>query len=104
MPVPKRKVSRSRRDKRSANKGISVMTMTRCATCQAPAVPHRICQECGYYKGEKIIRTKTERFYERNKEKKQDEMQVKAQQTLNEQQDASNQKAIAQEENKKEKE
>ena len=65
MPVPKRKVSRARRDKRSANKGIKPKTLTGCQTCQAPIMPHQACFECGYYKGKKILRTKTDRMYTR---------------------------------------
>lgn len=67
MPVPKRKVSRSRRDKRSANKGIKPKQITGCQTCQAPIAPHQACQECGYYKGAKVLRTKLERMETRGK-------------------------------------
>ena len=67
MPVPKRKTSRARRDKRSANKGIKPKAVTGCQTCQAPIMPHRACTECGYYKGIKVLRTKSERFHERGK-------------------------------------
>jgi len=65
MPVPKRKVSRSRRDKRSANKGLSPKTVASCQTCQEPVMPHCVCIKCGYYKGEKILRTKDDRMYDR---------------------------------------
>jgi large subunit ribosomal protein L32 len=65
MPVPKRKLSRKRRDQRSANKGIKPKAITGCQTCQAPMMPHQVCKECGYYKGRKILRTKTDRMYAR---------------------------------------
>ena len=65
MPVPKRKVSRSRRDKRSANKGIKPHIVVFCQTCQAPKTAHSLCEECGYYKGVKVVRTKKERAHER---------------------------------------
>ena len=67
MPVPKRKTSRSRRDKRFANKGIIPKAITACLTCQAPTVPHAVCYECGHYKGVKVLRTKTDRMQERGK-------------------------------------
>ncbi|MCK4651040.1 50S ribosomal protein L32 [Candidatus Babeliales bacterium] len=66
MPVPKRKVSKSRRDKRSANKGLVFSTLSNCQTCGNPVLPHQVCKECGHYKGVKVIRTKSERMYERN--------------------------------------
>ncbi len=65
MPVPKRKLSRKRRDQRSANKGIKPQSMSRCQTCQSPIMPHKVCSECGYYKGIKVLRTKTDRLYAR---------------------------------------
>ncbi|MBM3886524.1 50S ribosomal protein L32 [Candidatus Dependentiae bacterium] len=65
MPTPKRKVSRARRDKRSANKGLKPKAIASCQTCQARIATHKICSECGYYKGVKVLRTKTDRKYHR---------------------------------------
>ncbi|NDD54328.1 50S ribosomal protein L32 [bacterium] len=65
MPVPKRKLSRKRRDQRSANKGLEPKSLAACQTCQAPNMPHQVCRECGYYKGTKVLRTKVDRMYTR---------------------------------------
>ena len=65
MPVPKRKLSRKRRDQRSANKGLKPKSISGCQTCQAPIMSHQVCRECGYYKGVKVLRTKVERMYQR---------------------------------------
>ena len=78
MPVPKRKTSKSRRDKRQANKGIKAKTLTVCKTCKEPVVPHQVCHNCGYYKGIKVIRTKEERMHERGKAKQVKEEKMKA--------------------------
>jgi large subunit ribosomal protein L32 len=69
MPVPKRKTSRSRRDSRSANKGIKVKVSTQCQSCSAPAAPHEVCRQCGHYKGRKILVTKVERLMKRAENK-----------------------------------
>jgi large subunit ribosomal protein L32 len=61
MPVPKRKRSRARRDSRFANKGIKVKAITGCTNCNDPIVPHTACQKCGFYKGVKVLATKTDR-------------------------------------------
>ena len=66
MPVPKMKVSRSRRNKRSANKNIKLHPVSECQTCRSPLAAHQVCQACGYYKGSKILRTKYERLHERS--------------------------------------
>lgn len=71
MPVPKRKVSKSRRDLRSANKGIKVKAIAVCQTCQAAILPHQVCKECGHYKGVKILKTKTDRMYSRSQERQE---------------------------------
>jgi large subunit ribosomal protein L32 len=82
MPVPKRKLSRKRRDQRSANKGIKPKAITGCQTCQAPIMPHQVCQECGYYKGKKILRTKTDRMYARGQAREAKEATARATQAV----------------------
>jgi len=69
MPVPKRKRSRSRRDKRFANKGIKVKQLTECANCQVPLATHQACSTCGFYKGVKVMVTKADRAVKRGEKK-----------------------------------
>jgi large subunit ribosomal protein L32 len=78
MPVPKRKVSRARRDKKFANKGMEMTNVVACQTCQAPVLPHQLCWECGYYKGVKVTRTKVDRTHERVQARKTKEALVQA--------------------------
>jgi len=54
MAVPKRKTSRSRRDKRRAQHGISIPRVQVCPTCKQPKRPHRVCPNCKTYKGRDI--------------------------------------------------
>ena len=61
MPVPKRKHSRARRDKKHANKFITPKTFSSCNECNTPAMPHQACLTCGFYKGKKILTTKLDR-------------------------------------------
>lgn len=86
MPVPKRKRSKARRDKRFASKGIKPKAITGCQTCQAALMPHTICKECGYYKGKKVLRTKTDRMYERGQVRQAKEAKLRG--TQQEQQPA----------------
>ena len=65
MPVPKRKRSKARRDKRFANKGLKVQAFTSCAQCKAALAPHQACKSCGFYKGAKVLETKVERGLKR---------------------------------------
>jgi len=68
MAVPKKKVSKARRDSRKANFKASAATLTECKQCHTPIVPHRVCKNCGNYKGAKRLETKTDK----KKEKKKD--------------------------------
>lgn len=83
MPVPKRKRSRARRDKRFANKGIAVKVFTECQSCHAVCMPHQVCRACGYYKGVKVLNTKAERALKRGETRKQKKAREK-QQTVEE--------------------
>jgi large subunit ribosomal protein L32 len=65
MPVPKRKRSRARRDKRFANKGLAVKTFAQCSNCNEALSPHQACTTCGFYKGKKVIKTKLDRGLKR---------------------------------------
>ena len=57
MAVPKRKVSKARRDKRrSAVWKLDTPTLTRCSNCGALIAPHRVCKHYGYYKGVEVIK------------------------------------------------
>lgn len=69
MPCPKRKASRARRNKRSANKGLDVQTFTSCPNSGVPVMPHTVCLESGYYKGVKVIATKADRLEKRSQKR-----------------------------------
>ncbi len=65
MPVPKRKRSRARRDKRFANKGMKERSVASCANCTEAIVSHQACKSCGHYKGRKVLATKIDRAVKR---------------------------------------
>lgn len=60
MAVPKRKVSKARRDKRRANWKLSLPGMTKCPKCGEYNLTHRVCKACGTYNGKEIITIKEE--------------------------------------------
>lgn len=55
MAVPKRKTSRSRRGKRRAHKHLTFPSLSLCPKCKSPKMSHRVCPNCGYYKGKAFI-------------------------------------------------
>ena len=55
MAVPRRKTSRSQRDHRRGHIKISETALSECTNCHALIRPHRVCPECGFYKGVEVI-------------------------------------------------
>lgn len=55
MAVPKKKMSRSRTRRRKATWKVASPRLTRCPQCDAPKLPHRVCAECGSYKGREVL-------------------------------------------------
>ena len=55
MGVPKRRTSRSRRDKRRNHQRLVVPNLSVCPQCGAAMLPHRICPSCGFYKEREVI-------------------------------------------------
>ena len=60
MAVPKRRTSKSKRNKRRSHDAIGVPARSTCPQCQEPKPPHRVCSNCGTYRGREIIRTEEE--------------------------------------------
>lgn len=57
MAVPFRKVSKTRGRKRRTHYVISANGTTKCTKCGADIRPHRVCPNCGTYKGREIVKT-----------------------------------------------
>ncbi|MFH1189941.1 MAG: 50S ribosomal protein L32 [Candidatus Omnitrophota bacterium] len=56
MPLPKRKHSKSRRDKRrGANSKMYASNLSICSNCKKLRMPHKVCPFCGYYKGKPVL-------------------------------------------------
>jgi len=58
MAHPKRKHSKTRRDKGRTHQKLSAPAMSLCPSCKQPRPPHRVCPHCGEYKGKKYIEIK----------------------------------------------
>jgi large subunit ribosomal protein L32 len=56
MPVPKKRHSKSRRDKRrSSTEFVTPANLATCSRCGEPKLPHRVCPACGYYKNREVV-------------------------------------------------
>ena len=60
MACPKRRQSHARTAKRRANWKLTVPNLVSCPQCHVLKAQHRVCKECGYYKGREVIKTISE--------------------------------------------
>jgi len=59
MSVPKRRQTSSRRDRRRKHNDIvNTPSTVKCSDCGSQKIPHRVCAECGTYKGKKMLSEK----------------------------------------------
>lgn len=60
MANPKRRTSKSRRDKRRTHDSITMPATTTCTNCGATRRPHRVCDSCGWYAGKEAVAVDSE--------------------------------------------
>ena len=58
MPNPKRRHSKTRRDKRRTHDALSLPATSNCPSCGEAKMPHRACPHCGTYRGRDVIEVK----------------------------------------------
>lgn len=54
MAVPFRKTSKAAKNKRRSHLKIGDVSLVSCANCGVMIKPHRVCKECGFYKGKEV--------------------------------------------------
>ncbi len=55
MAHPKRKISKQRRDKRRTHIKAELPTLSTCSNCGSTVEYHRVCSDCGFYRGKQAI-------------------------------------------------
>ncbi|MGF1506140.1 MAG: 50S ribosomal protein L32 [Chloroflexi bacterium] len=53
--LPKRRISSGRRDRRRTHDKLSPIKLVECDTCAELKLPHRVCPNCGHYRGRQIF-------------------------------------------------
>ncbi|MDR0555827.1 MAG: 50S ribosomal protein L32 [Holosporaceae bacterium] len=56
MAVPKKKVSKSRRDMRRSHHALTSLNLVACPNCGEMRLPHHMCGHCGVYNNRQILR------------------------------------------------
>ena len=57
MPVPKRKTSKSKRDRRRTHQKVSAPSVGPCPQCGEAKLPHHVCLSCGTYRGRSVVKS-----------------------------------------------
>ncbi|MDR1561103.1 MAG: 50S ribosomal protein L32 [Holosporaceae bacterium] len=58
MAVPKKKISKSRRNMRRSHLALSSVNTITCSNCGESRLPHHLCNNCGTYNGRQILKDK----------------------------------------------
>jgi len=60
MAEPKKRMTSTRSGNRQSKDALKSNSLNICSNCKTRVAPHRVCKNCGFYKGEKIIKMKDE--------------------------------------------
>ena len=56
MAVPRKKVSKSRRNMRRSHDGLPGAAYSECPNCGELKRPHHVCEACGHYDGREVVK------------------------------------------------
>ena len=70
MPTPTQKHTKARTRRGRAHLALKKNKFTLCPQCKTPVLPHRACQNCGSYRGRKILKIKVSKKTKTSQEKK----------------------------------
>ena len=54
-PLPKRKTSKTRRDKRRSHDHLTLQHLVLCDECGKYKPAHQVCPHCGMYRGREVL-------------------------------------------------
>ena len=57
MAVPKKRTSKQKQRQRRSHNALTAPNVVSCPNCNEPVLSHRVCPECGHYKGREVIAT-----------------------------------------------
>ena len=59
MALPKRKLSKGRRDRRRSHLALTATALVVCPQCKMLRPSHTVCPNCGNYRGAEMVEIKT---------------------------------------------
>jgi len=58
MSVPSQRKSSTKTKKGRSHRALKLKTINACPKCKKPVRPHRVCLNCGTYKGKQVLKMK----------------------------------------------
>lgn len=55
MAVPRNRLSNARKNSKRSHHAKKPKSFAKCPSCEAPRLPHTICQSCGVYDGRTVL-------------------------------------------------
>lgn len=56
MALPKKRHSSTRSGNRRSHLAVKTQSLSTCSHCKEPVAPHQVCQACGHYKNEDVLK------------------------------------------------
>ena len=56
MAEPKKRLTSTRSGNRRSQLKLKTQKMAVCNKCKSPTLSHRVCRNCGYYKGQDVMK------------------------------------------------
>jgi len=80
MAVPKQRKTKSRRNNRRSHHALKGRALGKCPKCAQPVLSHRMCENCGTYKGREVVNVlaKLEKREKKRKSKELEEQEKEA--------------------------
>ena len=60
MAEPKKRLTRTRSGNRQSHDALRGVSLVPCSNCKTRGIPHRVCSNCGYYKGKQVVLDKSQ--------------------------------------------
>jgi large subunit ribosomal protein L32 len=76
MGVPNKRGTKSTRNQRRMHIFVKAPVLSLCQKCGKPVLSHRVCQNCGYYKGLEVINV-LEKLEKKERKKREKEIKAK---------------------------
>ncbi len=81
MAVPKKRHTKSRRNKRRSHQALKKTNLVPCSKCKEMILPHRYCPFCGTYAGKEVVDVMAKLTKKEKKKKEKEIAKKKEEQT-----------------------